>query len=113
MSKRMDHILSVLDRFHCFVQVWVTGDQTLSVFEAETLLRSACEDIADAEHVRFSTIWSQMTRELDLSADELYELVLDHLTTEDKMNSRLCHVLCRHCGAYDSEEYIRKQMQCI
>ena len=113
MSKRIDHALDVCARFQFFVDVRLAVDPVLSEDEVQALFRMACQDVAAEQHVRFQTIWSQMTREMGLSGGKLYQLLLDHLTADDPAYSKLAHMLCGHSCRDDSSAYIRERLRQI
>lgn len=66
------------------------------------IVRESVQEIADGNHLKYSTVWAQVTRDMDLSSEQFYDLLQQHLFESDKRVSRFMHNTIQHIGRDDS-----------
>lgn len=66
------------------------------------LVRESVQEIADRNHLKYSTVWAQVTRDMGLSSEQFYDLLQQHLFAPDKRVSRFTHNMIQHIGRDDS-----------
>lgn len=66
------------------------------------IIRESVQEIADRSHLKYSTVWAQVTRDMDLSSEQFYDLLRQHLFAPDKRVSRFTHNAIQHIGRDDS-----------
>ena len=65
------------------------------------IVRESVQKIADGNHLKYSTVWAQVTRDMDLSGEQFYDLLQQHLFAPDKRVSRFTHNTIQHIGRDD------------
>ena len=65
------------------------------------IIRESVQEIADRSHLQYSTVWAQVTRDMDLSSEQFYDLLQQHLFESDKRVSRFTHNTIQHIGRDD------------
>ena len=65
------------------------------------IIRESVQEIADRSHLKYSTVWAQVTRDMDLSSEQFYDLLQQHLFESDKRVSRFTHNTIQHIGRDD------------
>lgn len=65
------------------------------------IVRESVQEIADGNHLKYSTVWAQVTRDMDLSSEQFYDLLQQHLFESDKRVSRFTHNTIQHIGRDD------------
>lgn len=65
------------------------------------IIRESVQEIADRNHLKYSTVWAQVTRDMDLSSEQFYDLLGQHLFAPDKRVSRFTHNTIQHIGRDD------------
>ena len=65
------------------------------------IIRESVQEIADRSHLKYSTVWAQVTRDMDLSSEQFYDLLQQHLFESDKRVSRFTHNVIQHIGRDD------------
>ena len=43
------------------------------------IVRESVQEIADRSRLKYSTVWAQVTRDMDLSSEQFYDLLQQHL----------------------------------
>lgn len=74
------------------------------------IVRESVQEIADGNHLKYSTVWAQVTRDMGLSSEQFYDLLQQHLFAPDKRVSRFMHNAIQHIGRNDSIASIRHQL---
>lgn len=65
------------------------------------IVRESVQEIADRSHLKYSTVWAQVTRDMCLSSEQFYDLLQQHLFESDKRVSRFTHNTIQHIGRDD------------
>lgn len=65
------------------------------------IVRESVQEIADRNHLKYSTVWAQVTRDMGLSSEQFYDLLQQHLFAPDKRVSRFTHNTIQHIGRDD------------
>lgn len=65
------------------------------------IVRESVQEIADRSHLKYSTVWAQVTRDMGLSSEQFYDLLRQHLFESDKRVSRFTHNTIQHIGRDD------------
>ena len=65
------------------------------------IIRESVQEIADRSHLKYSTVWAQVTRDMCLSSEQFYDLLQQHLFAPDKRVSRFTHNAIQHIGRDD------------
>ena len=66
------------------------------------IIRESVQEIADGNHLKYSTVWAQVTRDMGLSGEQFYDLLRQHMFAPDKRVSRFTHNTIQHIGRGDS-----------
>ena len=74
------------------------------------IIRESVQEIADRSHLKYSTVWAQVTRDMDLSSEQFYDLLQQHLFAPDKRVSRFTHNAIQHIGRDDSIASVRDRL---
>lgn len=74
------------------------------------LVRESVQEIADGNHLKYSTVWAQVTRDMDLSSEQFYDLLQQHLFESDKRVSRFTHNTIQHIGRNDCIASVRYRL---
>lgn len=113
MSARIDHAIGVASSFYHRLFIECSLRDEVPKEEVPRLVREACQDLADKHHIKFNTVFAQVTTQLELSAEELYALMLDLVNTKDKGASKFADVLCYHSCDGDNNADIRQALRKI
>ena len=74
------------------------------------IVRESVQEIADGNHLKCSTVWAQVTRDMDLSSEQFYDLLQQHLFAPDKRVSRFTHNTIQHIGRDDCIRDVRNRL---
>ena len=74
------------------------------------IVRESVQEIADRSHLKYSTVWAQVTRDMDLSSEQFYDLLQQHLFESDKRVSRFTHNTIQHIGRDDCIASVRYRL---
>ena len=74
------------------------------------IIRESVQEIADGNHLKYSTVWAQVTRDMDLSSEQFYDLLQQHLFASDKRVSRFIHNTIQHIGRDDCIASVRDRL---
>lgn len=74
------------------------------------IVRESVQEIADRSHLKYSTVWAQVTRDMGLSSEQFYDLLQQHLFESDKRVSRFTHNTIQHIGRDDCISSVRHQL---
>lgn len=74
------------------------------------IIRESVQEIADGNHLKYSTVWAQVTRDMDLSSEQFYDLLQQHLFESDKRVSRFTHNTIQHIGRDDCIASVRDRL---
>ena len=74
------------------------------------IVRESVQEIADGNHLKYSTVWAQVTRDMNLSSEQFYDLLQQHLFESDKRVSRFTHNTIQHIGRDDCIASVRYRL---
>ena len=74
------------------------------------IIRESVQEIADRSHLKYSTVWAQVTRDMGLSSEQFYDLLQRHLFESDKRVSRFTHNTIQHIGRDDCIASVRDRL---
>ena len=74
------------------------------------IIRESVQEIADGNHLKYSTVWAQVTRDMGLSSEQFYDLLQQHLFESDKRVSRFTHNTIQHIGRDDCIASVRDRL---
>ena len=74
------------------------------------IVRESVQEIADRRHLKSSTVWAQVTRDMGLSSAQFYDLLQQHLFESDKRVSRFTHNTIQHIGRDDCIASVRNRL---
>lgn len=111
MSARIDRAVSVAKRVYDETFMRCANQDFVTLHEFSKIIREACEAEATACGVKYETVFDQLTRQLELTSDELYVALRDFVTTRDKGSSSFANILCDHCCDGDNKANIRQDLR--
>lgn len=81
-----------------------------TVDDIPDIIRESVQEIADGNHLKYSTVWAQVTRDMNLSSEQFYDLLRQHLFESDKRVSRFTHNAIQHIGRDDCIASVRDRL---
>lgn len=102
MSMRIERTIEVYLSMRQRILSNLAAGLRQTVDDIPGIIRESVQEIADRSHLKYSTVWAQVTRDMDLSSAQFYDLLQQHLFAEDKRVSRFTHNAIQHIGRDDS-----------
>ena len=101
MSMRIERTIEVYLSMRQKILSNLAAGLRQTVDDIPGIVRESVQEIADRSHLKYSTVWAQVTRDMGLSSEQFYDLLQQHLFAPDKHVSRFIHNTIQHIGRDD------------
>lgn len=82
-SKHLQQIIRVLEKLKDYIMADLSEQREITTEEAEQMITSIFEDVANEFNIGKSTVQVKCTRELGISSSEFYNHTVRYLTGQD------------------------------